>query len=271
MSKIKKFENVLITGASAGIGRELAIEFARNGHNLIISSRRKSTLDKLATEIHSLHGVDVHAIAADLTLPTGPEELLNQIADDGLSLDVLVNNAGMIDVGPFHESSPDDILNLLQLNIVALTKLCRSVVPDFLAQGHGKILNVASLAGFQPIPMMAVYASSKAFVLSLTEALSEELKGSGVSVSALCPGLTKTGMVDEVSGQMNQSIPSIFLSDPVEVAKRGYSLCMKGGVIDVPGIGNQFSAAWAQTQPRWLTRSVSGFFSRQSLGMNKGK
>ncbi len=271
MAHKDKFKTVLITGASTGIGLELAHEFARAGHNLIITSRRKSTLDKIAKEIRSQHRVDVTVIVSDLAQPDGPERLLEQVDAADVTFEILINNAGVIEVGPFQDSKAKDLANLLQLNIVSLTSLTHKVVQRFVKQGYGKILNVASLAAFQPIAMMSTYAASKAFVLSLTEALSEELKGTNISVSALCPGLTKTGMVDDVSEQMGEQmpIPGIFLSDPKDVAKRGYRLCMRGGVIDVPGFNNQLTAAWAQLQPKWVTRTVSGFMGRQSLGARK--
>ncbi len=271
MARADDFKTVLITGASAGIGLELAREFAAGGHDLVITSRRKQTLQKIAKDLKQEFNITVTVFAADLAKTGGPEQLLKQIEDANISVDVLVNNAGVIEVGPFQETDVEDIENLLQLNVVALTSLTRRILPHFLKQGRGKILNVASLAAFQPIAMMSTYAASKAFVLSFTEALSEELRGSNISVSALCPGLTKTGMVDDVNEQMGDAlpIPSILLSDPKDVAKRGYRLCMTGGVIDVPGISNQLTAAWAQLQPRWVTRSVSGFMGRRSLGNKK--
>ena len=178
---------VLITGASAGIGAELAREFARNGHQLTLVARRRAKLAAVAAELEREHYVDVRTIVQDLAKPTGPAAVVKAAQADG-PIGILVNNAGVIDVGPFAASRTDALVNLVNLNVRALTELTSLVVPGMVERGFGRILNVASLAAFQPVPSMAAYAASKAYVLALTEALSEELKGSGVTVTALCPG-----------------------------------------------------------------------------------
>ena len=178
----------LITGASSGIGEALAHQFAAKGFDLIITARREDKLNQLAESLP----VSVQVVACDLSSLEGPRFLLDNI--ELSSIDVLVNNAGVAYPGTFPEQDLKDITSLLTLNINALTELIHGILPNMIKKGAGRILNVASVASFQPVPSMAVYAASKAYVLSLTESLSEELKGTGVSATALCPGITNTGV-----------------------------------------------------------------------------
>ena len=257
---------VLITGASAGIGAELAREFARHGHHLVLVARSKDKLMALAGELNAAHDTEAVVIAEDLSTPEGPQSVVQQLHDQGIEIDVLINNAGIIDIGPFSETDTAKFQQMIALNIGALTTLTSLLLPHMLERKFGRILNVASLAGFQPIPSMAVYAASKAFVLSLTESLSEELRGTGVHVTALCPGLTDTNMVAEVKAQSETAkwTPSFLISNPKDVAQQAYKATMAGRTILVPGLPNQFAAAWAQVTPRWLTRTVTGFATRQA-------
>jgi short-subunit dehydrogenase len=256
---------VLITGASAGIGAELAREFARNGHQLTLVARRRAKLAAVAAELERDHYVDVRTIVQDLAKPTGPAALVKAAQADG-TIGILVNNAGVIDVGPFAASSTDALVNLVNVNVRALTELTSLLLPGMVERGFGRILNVASLAAFQPVPSMAAYAASKAYVLALTEALSEELKGSGVTVTALCPGITDTNMASEIQAgsAAAASLPKQLVSDPADVAAEGYKALMAGRVILVPGLPNQITAAWSQVTPRWLTRYVTGLAVRRT-------
>lgn len=255
----------LITGASSGIGKELAQIFAKNGHDLVLVARSKDKLDQLAGTLSQDFDIETDVIVQDLAKTTGPKVLYKSVQDLGKPIDVLVNNAGVVSVGPYADKPTDEITKLVSLNVLAVSDLVSRFLPEMIERRKGRILNVASIASFQPIPTMAVYSASKAFVLSLTESLSEELRGTGVTVSALCPGLTKTDMVDQVQDAYEQAqmIPSFLLSDAGDVAQQGYDACMSGRVIQVPGIANQLTTAWVQAQPRWLVRSVGGFFSRQ--------
>ena len=257
---------VLITGASAGIGAELAREFAKHGHHLVLVARSKDKLQALAGELNAAHDTDSVVIAEDLATPEGPKAVVEALRKKGIEIDILVNNAGIIDVGPFADTDPDKFQQLVQLNIAATTALISYLLPHMLERKFGRILNVASLAGFQPIPSMAVYAASKAYVLSLTESLSEEFRGTGVRITALCPGLTDTNMVAEVKAQSEtaQWTPSFLISNPKDVAAEGYKACMSGQTITVPGLPNQLAAAWAQVNPRWVVRTVTGFWARQA-------
>jgi len=257
---------VLITGASAGIGAELAREFARHGHRLTLVARRRDKLSELAAELESEHHVDVKVLVQDLAKPTGPAAVVKAAQAEGEDIGILVNNAGVIDVGAFAAGSTEKIVGLVNLNVRALTELTSLLLPRMVERRFGRVLNVASLAAFQPVPTMAAYAASKAYVLALTEALHEELRGSGVKVTALCPGITETSMAEEIKAGSTTAakLPKQFVSDPVDVAREAYRALMRGQVVLVPGVSNQVTAAWAQVTPRWLTRYVTGFAARRT-------
>jgi len=247
----------LITGASSGIGEALAREFARQDYDLIITARRRDRLDTLAHELSELVSVDI--VTCDLGAATGPAALINAIDALGKDVDILVNNAGIAHSDEFHCSDFQQVEQLIGLNVSALTHLTHHFIQPMIKRGAGKILNVASVAAFQPVPSMAAYAASKAFVLSLTESLSEELRGTGVSITALCPGLTKTELVEDL---MAQDVPEFMMSSTKGVAREGYNALMANEVIRIPGVANQAAVTWAQHQPRWLVRGVGGLFAR---------
>lgn len=262
----KRREIALITGASGGIGLELARVFARNGFDLIVVARRAAELEALAELCRREHRVRVHVQPMDLLAAGAPAKLVQQLGSDELEVDVLVNNAGLMDMGSFSTIDVDRHERLLQLNVVVLTSLTRRILPGMLRRRQGRILNVASTSAFQPVPAMALYAASKAFVLSLSESLSEELKGSGVTVTALCPGITKTEMLDRARDEhsMARDLPDLFLSDVEEVAREGFEACMAGTAVVVPGRLNQWLAGSVGFIPRWLVRGVSGAIGRRS-------
>jgi len=247
----------LITGASSGIGEALAREFARQNYDLIITARRGDRLASLASELAEL--VTVDCVICDLGAANGSAELIKAVEALGKDVDILVNNAGIAHSNDFHSSSVQQVEQLVGLNITALTNLTHHYIGSMVKRGAGKILNVASVAAFQPVPSMAVYAASKAFVLSLTESLSEELRGTGVTITALCPGLTKTELVEDL---MAQDVPEFMMSSTKDVAREGYNALMANEVIRIPGVANQAAVTWAQHQPRWLVRGVGGLFSR---------
>lgn len=178
-------QTVLITGATRGIGIELAMEFACHGHSLLLTARNESQLLMIAAELRQQHGVEVHAIPADLALPGAASDLFERIRTLGVDVDLLINNAGIVSYGRFAETAVEHELQLIQLNMVSLTHLTKLFLKPMLERGHGRIVNVASVGGHQPGgPMWAVYFASKAYVLSFSKALSIELKGSGISVTA---------------------------------------------------------------------------------------
>lgn len=262
----KRRETALITGASGGIGLELARVFAEHGFDLIVVARRASELEELAERCRQEHGVQVHVRPMDLLALDAPAKLVQQLEEDDLEVDVLVNNAGLMDVGEFASIEVDRHERLLQLNVVVLTSLARRILPGMIRRRRGRILNVSSISAFQPIPLLALYAATKAFVLSLSESLSEELKGTGVTVTALCPGFTKTDMLDRARHEhaSAQGIPDFLVSDVQDVAREGFEACLAGKAIVVPGRPNQLLASSVGFYPRWLVRGVGGLIGRRS-------
>ena len=255
----------LITGASGGIGHELAGVFAEQGFDLIVVARREDRLTELAARLEGDHGTKVTVLAADLLEESAARGLYDAVADRKLEVDVLVNNAGVLDLGAFVEIDLEAHMRLIQLNVATLTALTHLWLGPMLERGRGRILNVASVAGFQPVPSLAVYAAAKAFVLSFSEALSEEIRGSGVTVTALCPGLTRTEMFTRAEqSREGFELPGFLLSDAHEVAREGYAACMNGTVIAVPGALNRLHSQFVGTYPRWLVRTVGGLVGRRA-------
>lgn len=252
-------KTVLITGATSGIGYELSKVFARNGYSLVIIARDKNALEKTANELSSEFNAQVQIIAADLSQPHSPQEIFEKLQKQHITVDILVNNAGFGIYGDLVEIELDKQLNLIQLNIVALTALTHLFLPDMIKRQHGKILNTASTAAFQPGPHMAVYYATKSYVLSLSEALASELEGKGVTVTALCPGPTKTGF--ETGAAMGRiKLFKLFKQmSPAIVAQAGYDGLMKGKTIVIPGFTNAFLAFGNRLVPRSLATKLSKF------------
>lgn len=245
---------VLVTGASSGIGEAFARLFAQEGFQLILTARRLERLQALQSEL----GPDsvLQVISEDLAAAGGAQRLIAAVQHP---LDILVNNAGTMTSGEFTDLEPTAIEQVIQVNITALTLLTRHYAAAMRQRGQGRILNVASVAAFHPVPGMDIYAATKAYVLSLTEALAENLRNSGVSVSALCPGLTMTEMADPV---LAEQLPAMLRSTPEDVAREGYTALMNREVVRVPGDLNKLALAWAQHQPRWLVRGLGGLAAR---------
>ena len=260
-------ERVLITGASTGIGEALSRRFAAGGFDLVIVARSRDKLGDSARRLAAEHGVNVQVIALDLTAPEAPHVLFDAISRLGLDIDVLVNNAGVLEMGAFRTMDAATLGRMIRLNTGVLTELAALFVPAMAARKSGRILNVASLASFQPVPSLAAYAATKAFVLSLTESLAEELRGDGVTVTALCPGITETNMFDTIKrgNERTDYLPSFLVSDVEDVAREGYEACMKGEVVRVPGLANAMTATIGRASPRWLTRLVAGAIGRQMM------
>ncbi len=256
----------LITGASSGIGEALAREFAANGHDLIITARREARLETLAESLQERLGCEVMTLGADLASKSGVRTICKAIRDADWQVDVLVNNAGVAQTVPFAEMGRAKTLDMVQINVRALTELTQALAPAMVERRSGKILNVCSVAGFSAAPGMAVYSATKAYVLSLSEALSEEFKNTGVSVTALCPGLTKTEMADDLSAS---GVPDFLMATADAVAKDGYRACMRGDVVCVPGPANQAFVAWLEAQPRWLARGLAGFAARSAASLRR--
>jgi len=255
----------LVTGASSGIGEALAGLFAAAGHDLVLVARSADKLKALAATLAARHGVRVRVEPADLSAPGAAETLAARLKRAREPVDVLVNNAGVLAQGRFAAMDAASHQQIIDLNISGLTAMLSAFVPTMVARGAGRVLNVASIASFQPVPSLATYAASKAYVLSLTESLSEELRGSGVSITALCPGITATGMLDQVVGANPQvsRIPGFLIGDVTDVARQGFDACMKGDVICVPGVVNQAAMLASRSTPKWLLRRISGLLGRQ--------
>lgn len=258
----------LITGASAGIGAALAVEFARHGHSLVLVARNEERLRALAQGLREEHGVRIEVVSQDLGEPGSARLLQAALLERHIEPSILVNNAGVGAPGAFEGLEVEDLEQMVRLNVEALTSLTSLLLPPMLREGYGRILNVSSVAAFQPVPAMAVYAATKAYVLSMSEALGEELQGSGVRVACLCPGLTDTEMATdmaELARSGGEEVPRLVMSTPTVVAREGYDACMNGEAIRVPGPVNQVATLWSQTQPRWLLRTLGGVFGRQLL------
>jgi short-subunit dehydrogenase len=246
----------LVTGASGGIGAELARELARHGHPVVLVARTAEKLDALAAELTRDHGVEALSLRVDLGEPGGADRLAAALRDRALEVDILVNNAGVGMHGRFAEGDPGRQIVLLQLNVVALTTLTRLLLPSMIGRRGGRVLNVASTAGFVPGPFMAVYYASKAYVLSLSVALAEELSGTGVTVTALCPGPTRTGF-DVAAGVTGARLFRGNVMSAAEVARVGYDGMVAGKAIVVPGVRNKLIAGSSGLAPRKVTAKIA--------------
>ncbi|MCP4040287.1 MAG: SDR family oxidoreductase [bacterium] len=258
-------KTALITGASAGIGRSLAREFAAHGFNLVLVARSADKLEQLAKEVGQQYGVEVLPKPMDLLDPSAPQRLFDELAEQRIPIEVLVNDAGTLESGAFRETGLDRLLAMLQLNIAALTLLTRLFVEPMVQGGGGRILNVSSLGAFFPSPSMAVYGATKAFILSLSESLSEELQETGVTVTALCPGFTTTHLLDDIDwlDDLAAFTPAGMIMDPDEVARDGYQACMNGDSVRIPGVPNRLAVRVLGWQPRALVRSFLGVVARK--------
>jgi len=248
-------KTALITGASNGIGLELAKLFARDQYDLVLVARSEDKLRELAAGMERTHGISALVIAKDLSDTAAPAEVYEQIKAAGIRIDVLVNNAGYGSFGLFAETDLDFELKMIRLNIESLTHLSKLYVRDMIAQKSGRILNVASTASFQPGPLMAVYYASKAYVLSFSEALANELEGTGVTVTALCPGATASGF-QEMANMQNSKLVQGAIMDAKTVAEIGYRGLFDGRTVVIPGLTNRVMAGSVRFVPRKLITKI---------------
>ncbi len=240
-------KRALVTGASSGIGLELARLLAADGYALTLVARNEQALEALADE---LGGAQV--VVADLGVPGAVASVVSAAPD----VDVLVNNAGVGDYGPFNATNPAKTAAMLQLNTSALTELTRAYLPGMLERGHGRVLNIASTAAFQPGPLMAVYYATKAYVLSFSEAVAEEVRGSGVTITALCPGPTASGFQAGAAMEDSKLVKGRKLPTAAAVAKAGYKALQRGDAIKVVGINNKVLASSVRFTPRPIIRRL---------------
>ncbi len=251
----------LITGASSGIGRALAQRFAAAGHSLILVARRQAALEALAEELRQTHRIEVLVIAQDLAEAGAAARLMEQINATGLEVDTLVNNAGLGYNGAFAESSLEQIQSMLQVDMVALTELCHLCLAPMKKRGHGRILNVASVAALLPCPQFAVYAACKAYVLSLSESLRYELRDQHISVTTLCPGATATEFHD-VAGNEGTLITRL-MDSPEMVAEVAYRAMLRGRGAVISGWINKPLPFFLQWMPRSWAMGLAGRAARR--------
>lgn len=252
-----KTTTALITGASIGIGYEFARLFAKDKHNLILVARSKDKLSLITKELSSQFGIQCSFICCDLSKPGAAKEIERKVKSLNLNVDYLVNNAGIGNYGLFKDIDFNKETEGIQINITALTELCKIFLPSMIEKKFGGILNVSSIASFQPGPLMAVYYATKAYVTSFSEALANELKGSGVHISVLCPGPTKTNFF--IAANMTKSkLDKSFLpiADSYSVANAGYKGLLANKTVIVPGVMNKVSGCLAKFVPRNISASL---------------
>jgi uncharacterized protein len=250
-------KTALITGASGGIGYELAKLFAKDHFNLVLVARSESKLTQFAEDLHRQFGVTVEAVALDLTTAEAPQFLFDRLRSAGVAVDVLVNNAGYGKLGAFADVPWPETLGQIQLNITALTALTKLFLPTMIENHSGKILNVASTAGFQAGPLMAVYYASKSYVILFSEALANELSGTGITVTCLCPGPTETDFAARAGNARSRLFQWFRPMSAQAVARIGYRALMKGKTLVIAGFMNRLLAESLRFSPRVLVVKIS--------------
>jgi short-subunit dehydrogenase len=260
MTASRPVETVMITGASSGIGLELAKLFAADRSDLVLVARREERLAELARSLRERHGVNVAVVTADLGQPSAPRELLERCQQDGITVDVLVNNAGCGAHGRVAELPLERQLEMIAVNVTALAHLTRLFLPGMLTRGRGGILNVASTAAFQPGPYMAVYYASKAFVLFFSEALTEELAGTPITVTCLAPGPTRTEFAEAAHTDATRLL-RLGSMDAAAVARAGFCGFRARRALAIPGLRNRLGVWSVRLGPRSVVRKVVAFFN----------
>ena len=242
-------ETVLVTGASSGIGLHLAHEFAKHGHPLVIVAPVETELRAVAGHMKTQHGVDARVIAKDLEQPDAAQEIFAELQSAGVEIDILVNNAGHGFYGPWWEQPLEQDLSMLRLNVEAVLRLTKLFLPPMIRRGRGRILNTASIVGFEPGPLQATYSATKAFVLSWSEALASELEETPITVTALCPGATDTDFFEKGGSENMTARQSENVMAPQDVAKEGYEALMKEELFVVTGALNKAMVAARRILP----------------------
>ena len=248
----------LITGASSGFGVEFAKLFARDGFDLVLVARTEPPMQELAERLRVAHAITATVTAKDLSTEGASGELVADLAARGIRVDALVNNAGFAQYGPFVEADRDEMDQMVSVNVVALTQLTRSLLPGMVERGWGRIVNLGSIGSFMAAPMTGAYGATKAYVLSLSLALTEELRGTGVTVTALCPGPTETGFQARAEMADSQLIAGRTLDSAEAVARAGYAAMKKGTPYLVTGTTSKLFAFGSRFLPRTLSASIAG-------------
>lgn len=242
-------QTALITGASGGIGLVFAQKLAKERYDLVLVARSEKTLQTLAEQLRSQYDIRVTVLAKDLSRLEAPAEIYEALRGAGTAVDVLINNAGFASYGLFHELDRAKELEMVQLNITNLVALTHLFVGEMVGRGYGRVLNVASTAAFQPGPLMATYYASKAFVLHFSEAIANELQGTGVTITALCPGPTASGFQERAAMQDSKLVQGGLMSAEA-VVEQGYQALISGKVVEIPGLSNKVGAWSARLVPR---------------------
>lgn len=241
---------VLITGASSGIGYEFAKVCAEHKYDLVLVARRKVQLEKIKEDFEHAFEIAVTVLPFDLANPSAPDEIFNFLNRKGITVDILFNNAGFGDFGPFADADWKKLSDMIQVNIAAVTYLTKLFLPGMIKRRQGKILNIASTAAFGPGPLMAVYYATKGFVLSFTEALAKELQGTGVTCTVLCPGPTATGFQALAGSKQSRLVSGKKLPTARQVAEFGFDAIFKGKVVAIPGVINSLLVQLPRFLPR---------------------
>ena len=249
-------ETVLITGASKGIGYELTKLFAKDSYNLILVARDEAKLKEIKKDFSNKYNIDILIIVKDLSKPNAALDIFKKTTEKRITVDILVNNAGIGDFGNFHTEKTSKISEIMHVNIVSLTELTRLFLAKMIEKKKGKILNVSSLAAFQPGPYMAVYYASKAYVQSFSEAITNELSGTGITVTTLCPGPTKSGFQHEVGSEKSRLSKLHLLSSSEDVAKDAYKALINGEKNIIPGFINSTLLITSKMIPRNIKTQV---------------
>ncbi|HIT91111.1 MAG TPA: SDR family oxidoreductase [Candidatus Merdenecus merdavium] len=249
-------KTALITGASSGLGLEFAKIYAKQGYHLVLVARNEGKLYSLKSELEKKYQATVHVFAKDLSLDDSPFDVFDYVLEHHIVIDTLINNAGFGDFGTFAHSDLQKQTDMVHVNVLTLMQLCHLFLKPMIQRGNGNIINMCSIAGFQPGAMMSTYYATKAFVLSFSEAISVELKGTGVSVMALCPGPTKTGFEEKADLGMSGLFKNIKNSTAKEVAEFGYKKMKKKKVVAVHGINNKIIVFGSKILPRKVVRNL---------------
>jgi len=258
-----KDKYALVTGASSGIGYELAKLFAQDGKDIVVVARSQDRLEKLKTEIESKHGTKVIALVKDLSKPDAPQEIFSELEKKNINVDVLVNNAGFSVYGKFAGTDWGQEAEMLQVNITSLTQLTKLFLKKMLENKSGKIMNVASGGAFAPVPLFSVYAATKAYVLHFSEALANEVAGTGVSVTCLCPGVTRSRFYERANAEDIRMAKGRMM-DSARAARIGFAALKKGRVVTVAGISTSLICFAPRFAPRSLVTKISRSFTERA-------
>lgn len=255
----KSYSTALITGASGGIGETFAWQLAAAGSDLILVARSQDKLEELATDLRRRHQRRVEVIPLDLSVPGAGQKLLDEVAQRGLQVDLLVNNAGFGGAGDFHTQPAGRDQEMIAVNVSTVVDLTHAFLPAMVAARHGGVINIASMAGFQPMPFMSVYGATKAFVISFTEGLWAEYRGRGVRFLAVCPGPVETGFFEATGNdKLRSTIPSAIVMKPEPVVAGSLKALAAGQPVFIPGVSNRFAAQFPRLLPRRAVAAMMG-------------